>query len=256
MAIFTSDTVTTGQSLVTTATEISTFDGTIQLEFTDLDNDDNKIILKVSSNKLIHRGSAATSAAFFIPPRGVNTSGIRYDGWRLLGSSVILGDNQGIAQNRTSRAVMKTNFGEFGVTPAPQGGVNFVDAGRRHIYATFGKIRFSDTNTTSKDIVKTGSSAVGRVLAGDRYQVEPGSVVFGQDGTSIAASSAESVVNIGTTVSGAGNTLRSGTGLAVVTGAGVTGVRRIKLDDIGFSYNLLSTDSVDVLDSSLLFTSA
>ena len=239
MAIFTS--ASNSGNLIILASEIGSLDGTIQLEFTDLDNDDNKILLKVSSRKLIHRGSAAAEAEILIPPRGTNTTGIRFDGWRLLGGSIGLGSTSS-ANTAAQRAVLVTSFGRFSTIPA-----GHTDSGRLAIHGVEGKITFTD-QTSDVSATKTGQSAVGRNVTATDMAVEPGAVVFAAEGTIASPANMLNTVNIGVTVSS--GTLRSGTGLATINN------RRVKLDDIGFSYPLGANESIEVPGTSLLFTTS
>ena len=212
-----------GSGLITAATTIQSFQGTIELQFSQTGR----------ANKLVHVNSdkLAKNDDFTIQATGT-VSGVTFDGWRLLGGSVAIS-----AAAATTGSKLITSFFNQGSTA-----VETVDNG-------FGKVDFETSSTENN--IKDVSVLHGLAIDFDNLSVEQGAVIFARTtGTAVSA------VEAGTATTA--DEFFGGTGTALVSSTAATPAFNdyvIRLDEINYPFTTVAGDNVSIepIGSSLLF---
>ena len=217
--------LTSANGLITEATTIQSFDGTIELVFED-----------GAQTFLVRSGRLASRQFTIAAPTGT------FDGFRLLGSSHAISLPTAAS---FSRLEVGGYFSGFGLNEPL-----IIDNGD-------GKVDFAaDDDDNQSGNVKDVSGILGVVVAaptdGSRiFTAEQGAIIFGR-----AGGTAEDLVTAGTAVTN--NRIVAGVGSAIVTNTGVTPnvSYTIDLDEQTYPFDVRTSENVSVVavGSSLLFT--
>lgn len=215
---------TSADGLITAATTIESFEGKIELDFTEAGGQPETYIL--DSNKAPKRS--------FVLHGGVN----RFVGFRVLGSGHAITQPAATGDPADPTYRVYSKYGDE--TPRAD---DIVTGG-------FGKVDFEPSMDNDDQLrnIKNVSSIVGLAFGAGAYTLDPAAIVIAQSG-----GSAVTVVSEGTALSN--NTIAGGTGTALITEGSNT--KTLRLDEASFPFAVATADgfSVEPLGSSLIFTS-